>query len=38
MIRTEGPRGPVTLSIHAFLNGQRTEPRTKDREIAEAIE
>ena len=38
MIRTQGPRGPVALNIHACLNGQRTEPRTKDREIAEAIE
>jgi len=38
MIRIQGPKGPVELRIHAFLNGQRTEPRTKDREIAEAIE
>ena len=28
----------MVLSIHARLNGQRTEPRTTDREIAEAIE
>ncbi len=38
MIRTQGPRGPVALSIHAYLHGQRTEPRTKDGEVAEAIE
>ena len=38
MIRTQGPRGPVEFSIHACLNGQRTEPRTRDREIAAAIE
>jgi len=38
MIRTEGPRGPVEFSIHAYLNGQRTGPGTKDRDIAEAIE
>ena len=38
MIKTLGPRGTVALSIHACLNGQRTEPRTKDREIAAAIE
>ena len=38
MIRTEGPRGTVALSIHARLNGQRTGPRTKDRRVAEAIE
>ena len=38
MIRIQGPKGPVELRIRAFRNGQRTEPRTKDREIAEAIE
>lgn len=38
MIRTQGSRGPVEFSIHACLKGQRTEPRTKDRNIAEAIE
>ena len=38
MIRTQGPRGPVELSIHACLTGQRTEPRTKDRDVAAAIE
>ena len=38
MIRTQGPRGSVELSIHACLNGQRTEPRTRDRGISEAVE
>lgn len=38
MIRTQGPRGPVVLSIHARLNGQRTERRTENPEVAAAIE
>lgn len=38
MIRTQGPNGPVLLFIHAYATGQRTEPRTKDRTVAEAIE
>ena len=38
MIRTQGPSGPVGLTIHAYLNGQRTRPRTTDQGVAEAIE
>lgn len=38
MIRTEGPRGPLVLDIHACVHDQRTRPRTKDQGVAEAIE
>ena len=37
MIRTEGPKGPLILKIHASLNGKRTRPRTKDPGVSKAI-